>query len=163
MRYFEKVSFNEFKKYYGDNIKLYEDYKLPVRATLNSAGYDFFLIEDIIIKPGEIKKIPTGYKSNFESDEMLMLCIRSSIGFKYNVRLTNQLGIIESDYYNNIDNEGHMFISLQNEGDNDFVLKKGDAYVQGIFVKFLKTDDDYVDKKRISGIGSTTRKEGIYE
>lgn len=156
MRRFEKVSIDEFNKYYDK--KLYEEYDLPKRMTSHSAGYDFFAIEGFTIKPGEIKKIPTGYKVTFGSDEMLMILIRSSMGFKYNVRMTNQVGIIESDYYNNIDNEGHMFISLQNEGDKDYVVKKGDAYAQGIFVKFLICDDDTTTNKRIGGIGSTNKK-----
>ena len=110
MRKFEKVSIDEFSKYYDK--KLYEEYDLPKRMTSHSAGYDFFAIEGFTIKPGEIKKIPTGYKATFGNDEMLMILVRSSMGFKYNVRMTNQVGIIESDYYNNIDNEGHMFVSL---------------------------------------------------
>ena len=155
MRRFEKISLEEFSKYY-DKI-LYEEYDFPNRMTAHSAGYDFFAIEGFTIKSGEIKKIPTGYKATFESDEMLMLLVRSSMGFKYNVRMTNQVGIIESDYYNNIDNEGHMFVSLQNEGEKDFVVKKGDAYAQGIFVKFLICDDDSAISKRSGGLGSTNK------
>ena len=101
MRKFEKISYPEFVKVFGDNKTLYDDYMLPLRGTKYSAGYDFFAIKDYVIKPNEIVKIPTGYKATFESDEMLMLVVRSSMGFKYNVRLTNQVGIIESDYYNN--------------------------------------------------------------
>ena len=70
-------------------------------------------------------------------DEMLMIVVRSSQGFKYNVRLCNQVGIIESDYYNNETNEGHLFIRLQNHGDKDYIVKKGDAICQAIFTKFL--------------------------
>ena len=157
-RYFEKISFEQFKKDIKDDINLYEEYKLPIRKTKFSAGYDFLAIEDFEIKPGEIKKIPTGYKANFLGDEMLMLLVRSSMGFKYNLRLCNQVGIIESDYYNNPDNEGHMFIALQNEGDKVYNVKKGDAYAQGVFTKFL-TCGDIVNEERVSGIGSTNRKE----
>ena len=158
-RYFEKISFDEFKKDIKDDLELYDEYLLPERETKYSAGYDFFAIQNIEIKPGEIKKIPTGYKAYFGHDEMLMLFVRSSMGFKYNVRLTNQVGIIESDYYNNPDNEGHMYIALQNEGDKVFKLKKGDAYCQGIFVKFL-TCGEKVETERCGGIGSTDKKEG---
>lgn len=158
MRKFEKISFNEFVKVFGDNKTLYDDYMLPLRGTKYSAGYDFFAIKDYVIKPNEILKIPTGCKAKFESDEMLMLVVRSSVGFKYNVRLTNQVGIIESDYYNNPDNEGHMWFCLQNHGDKDFIINKGDAYAQGIFVKYLTTDDDNVNKIRTGGIGSTNKK-----
>ena len=158
MRKFEKISYPEFVKVFGDNKTLYDDYMLPLRGTKCSAGYDFFAIKDYVIKPNEILKIPTGYKATFESDEMLMLVIRSSMGFKYNVRLTNQVGIIESDYYNNPDNEGHMWICFQNHGDKEYIINKGDAYAQGIFVKFLTTDDDCVNKTRIGGLGSTNKK-----
>ena len=155
MRKFEKVSIDEFSKYYDK--KLYEEYDLPKRMTSHSAGYDFFAIEGFTLKPGEIKKIPTGYKATFGSDEMLMILVRSSMGFKYNVRMTNQVGIIESDYYNNIDNEGHIFVSLQNEGDRDFVVKKGEGYAQGIFTKFLICDDDVTTNERQGGLGSTNK------
>ena len=136
MRKFEKISYPEFVKVFGDNKTLYDDYMLPLRGTKYSAGYDFFAIKDYVIKPNEILKIPTGYKATFESDEMLMIVVRSSMGFKYNVRLTNQVGIIESDYYNNPDNEGHMLVCLQNHGDKEYIINKGDAYAQGIFVNF---------------------------
>lgn len=160
MRKFEKISFNEFKKVFGDNKTLYDDYMLPKRATKYSAGYDFYAIEDYTIKPGEIVKIPTGYKSCYESDEILLIVVRSSMGFKWNVRITNQVGVIDSDYYNNIDNEGHMFVSLQNEGDKEYKINKGDAYAQGIFMKYLVTDDDNIEMSRTGGIGSTNKKEG---
>ena len=155
-RYFEKISFEQFKKDIKDDINLYNSYELPERKTKNSAGYDFIAIEDFELKPGEIKKIPTGYKANFGSDEMLMLLVRSSMGFKYNIRMTNQVGIIESDYYNNEDNEGHMFVSLQNEGDKTYIVKKGESYTQGIFTKFLTCGDK---NKRVGGLGSTNKKE----
>ena len=156
MRCFEKISIEEFSKFYDKS--LYDDYILPKRMSKYSAGYDFFAIEDFVIKPGEIKKIPTGYKAIFNEDEMLLLLVRSSMGFKYNVRMTNQVGVIESDYYNNESNEGHMFISLQNEGDKNYVINKGDAYAQGIFTKFLICDNDKVNSIRIGGLGSTNKR-----
>ena len=110
-RYFEKISFEQFKKEIKDDKKLYEEYILPRRSTEFSAGYDFFAIEDIELKPGEIKKIPTGYRAKFMGDEVLLLVIRSSLGFKYNVRLTNQVGVIDADYYNNEETHGHMYVA----------------------------------------------------
>ena len=157
MRCFEKISFEQFKKDIQNNQVLYNEYELPKRSTKHSAGYDFFAIEEFTLKPGELIKIPTGYKVKMETDEMLMLLVRSGMGFKYNVRMCNQVGIIESDYYNNESNEGHMFIKLQNHGEKDFVVKKGDAYAQAIFTKFLITDDDNAEGLRIGGIGSTNK------
>ena len=159
MRKFEKISFEQFKKDIKDDIELYNNYLLPKRSTNNSAGYDFYAFNKIIIKPGEIVKIPTGYKVALNSDEVLLLLVRSSMGFKYNVRLCNQVGVIDSDYYNNESNEGHIFVALQNEGNKDYVVEPGSAYVQGIFNKFLITDDDFVDSTRTGGIGSTSKEE----
>ena len=150
------VSYDQFRKDICDNKKLYDEYTLPTRSTKNSAGYDFVAINDFQIKPGEIKKIPLGIKVQMNEDEVLFLIVRSSMGFKYNVRMTNQIGVIDSDYYNNETNEGHMWISLQNEGKEDFIVKKGDHIVQGIFMKYLTVDDEEeINNVRISGFGST--------
>lgn len=156
MRKFEKISFEQFKKDVIDDIDIYNSYKLPIRKTKNSAGYDFLLINDIILKPNEVLKIPTGLKVIMNEDEMLMIIVRSGVGFKYNVRLTNQVGIIESDYYNNISNEGHMWISVQNHDDKEIKFEKGNSLCQGIFVKFLTVDnEEFIGTNRIGGLGST--------
>lgn len=159
-RYFEKISFEQFKKDICDDKELYYSYSLPKRSTKNSAGYDFFSLFDFTLKKGESKKIPTGIKCNMESDEMMMLVVRSSMGFKYNIRMCNQIGIFESDYYNNETNEGHAWLKLQNEGNQDYIVKKGDAICQGIFTKFLTVDnEETIVTKRKGGIGSTNKEE----
>ncbi len=164
MRGFEKISFAEFRKVFGDDKELYQEYNLPRRSSKHSAGYDFLAVKDYVIKPKEILKIPTGVKARMQGDEVLLIVVRSSMGFKYNVRLTNQVGVIDSDFYNNIDNEGHIFISLQNEGDKDYVIEKGEAYAQGMFMKYLLSDDDTAEGIRIGGLGSSNkRKDDEYE
>ena len=159
-RKFEKISYKQFKEDVFDDKKLYEEYPLPRRGTKYSAGYDFFSLYDFTLKPGEIKKIPTGVKIKMGSDEMLMLVVRGSMGFKYNVRMCNQIGIFESDYYNNESNEGHVWLKIQNEGEIDYVVKKGDAICQGIFTKFLTVDNEEEIKNiRKGGFGSTNKEE----
>ena len=104
---------------------------------------------DFSIKPGETKKIPTGIKAYMKEDEFLMIIVRSSTGFKYNVRLVNQVGIIDQDYYNNKDNEGHMWVKLQNEGDKEYVVKKGEGFAQCLFANYLTVsneDEDYNER-----------------
>lgn len=161
MRKFEKISFNQFKKDVKDDKELYESIILPKRGTKNAAGYDFFALYDYTLKPREIMKVPTGIKVSMEEDDVLFLLDRSSMGFKYNVRMCNQVGVIDSDYYNNSDNEGHMWIKIQNEGDKDYVVKKGDAMIQGVFLKYLKVDDECeITEERKGGLGSTNKKEG---
>lgn len=142
MRDFEKISFDQFSKDVKNDEKLYNEIKIPKRDSNATAGYDICLLNDIELNPGEIIKIPTGLKSFFESDEVLLLVVRSSMGFKYNIRLCNQVGVIDADYYNNKDNEGHIWLRIQNEGDKSVELHKGDAIVQGIFMKYLTTNSD---------------------
>lgn len=156
MRCFEKISFEQFKNDVCDDKLIYNKFKLPNRSTKNSAGYDFFSLFDFSLKPGEIMKIPTGIKANMENNDVLFLVVRSSMGFKYNVRMCNQVGVIDSDYYNNSDNEGHIWIKLKNEGDKDFIVKNGDAICQGIFLNYLTvTNERDVKKIRNGGLGST--------
>lgn len=156
MRSFEKISFEQFKNDVCDDKLIYNKFKLPNRSTKNSAGYDFFSLFDFSLKPGEIMKIPTGIKVNMENNDVLFLVVRSSMGFKYNVRMCNQVGVIDSDYYNNSDNEGHIWIKLKNEGDKDFIVKNGDAICQGIFLNYLTvTNERDVKKIRNGGLGST--------
>ena len=142
MRKFEKISFEQFKKDISDDKKLYKEYSLPKRETKKAAGYDFYALYDYTLKPGEIMKIPTGVKVQMEDDDVLFLIDRSSMGFKYNVRMCNQVGVIDADYYNNSNNEGHIWIRIQNEGDKDYVVKKDDGIIQGIFIKYLTVDEE---------------------
>lgn len=156
MRKFEKISLKQFIKDTGLTEKEYNEITLPHRATPQSAGYDFHILEDLTLKPGEIKKVPTAIKASMNSDEVLMIYIRSSLGFKYNMRMCNQTGIIDSDYYNNEDNEGHIFIAIQNEGQETVNLKENERFAQGIFIKYLTTDDEEeITSTRTGGIGST--------
>ena len=133
---------------------------LPKRATRLSAGYDFFAPEDIKLAPGESTKVATGIKAYMQPDEVLMLFPRSGLGFKYFVRLANTVGVVDADYYGNESNDGHIFVKIRNEGDNELFIPAGDAFAQGIFIKYLLTDDDSFDNgaERIGGEGSTTGK-----
>lgn len=158
-RKFEKISFEQFKKDTNLTKEDYESYQIPKRNTKYSAGYDFITLENFTIKPNQIKLIPTGIKADMNNDEVLLLIIRSSLGFKYNIRLCNQVGVIDKDYYNNKDNEGHIFIKIKNEGDSPKTFEKHQHIAQGLFIKYLTTDDEEeITKERTGGIGSTNKK-----
>lgn len=147
MRDFEKISFEQFSKDVKNDRELYNSIKIPKRDSDSTAGYDIYILNDIKLKPNEIVKLPTGLKCFFEKDEVLLLVVRSSMGFKYNIRLCNQVGVIDADYYNNKDNEGHIWIKIQNEGNNEVEFNKGEAIVQGIFFKYLTIKSDETLKK----------------
>lgn len=138
--------------------KIYEDIKLPKRSTIDSAGYDIYSPYNFSLNPNEEIIIPTGIKASMNNNNFLEVVPRSSLGFKYKVRLCNTLGIVDSDYYNNTKNEGHIFVALRNEGDKLLCVNKGEAFCQGIFIEYGTTRDDEVNEIRQGGIGSTNGK-----
>ena len=155
---FEKVSQEEFLKA-CDSLEVYNDIKLPKRATVGSAGYDFYAPFDITLAPGETIKIPTGIRVQMEVNYVLKLYPRSGLGFKYRLQLNNTVGIIDSDYYYS-DNEGHIFAKINNDSNEGktVTINKGDGFMQGIFIEYgIKFDDD-ITEIRNGGFGSTTKK-----
>lgn len=128
---------------------------LPTRSTKNSAGYDFFNPKNIICKSHKITMIPTGIKAQFPEDEMLLLFNRSSNPKKKGLIILNGVGVVDSDYYNNTDNEGEMAFVFYNMLEEDVTLLAGEKLGQGVFVKYEKTDDDMAEGERIGGFGST--------
>lgn len=138
-----------------DNVSDYDDIKLPKRATVGSAGYDFFSPMSFTLLPGETIKIATGIRCRIDEGFVLKIYPRSSFGFKYRAVLDNTVGIIDSDYFN-ADNEGHIFVKITNNGDKTLVVNKGDAFCQGIFVQYFLTCDDDTTGIRTGGIGSTS-------
>lgn len=99
--------------------------------------------------------VPTGVKCKLEDDQVLHLYIRSSCPLNHYLFLGNGTGVIDSDYYNNEDNEGHIFFQIINLSPFNIVVKKGDIIGQGEIVHFCKTDDDEADGVRTGGFGST--------
>lgn len=144
-------SFSEYLKGVYDNIQL------PVRKTKSSAGYDFNCPFEISIGSGRKVKFPTGIKAKMPEGVVLQVHIRSSLGIKHDLCITNTTGIIDSDYYNNTNNEGDIIISLTNNGANHYVTESHKAVAQGIFIKYETTEDDKADGERIGGIGSTSK------
>ncbi len=158
---FEKVSKTQFcsawRETFGtDGEAVYETIRLPRRATAGSAGYDFFAPVSFTLSPGQTIKIPTGVRVWIENGWVLKLYPRSGLGFKYRLQLNNTVGIIDSDYYG-ADNEGHIFIKLTNDSNEEksLTISAGDGFAQGIFVEYGITLDDECDGVRTGGFGST--------
>lgn len=126
---------------------------LPTRSTQYSAGYDFVSNGYYEAKPNEIVKIWTDVKCYMNNDEVLLIDVRSSMGGKW--ALANTIGVIDSDYVNNDNNDGNIGIFLKNISNDIQTINVGDKIAQGIFVKYLITDDDIAHNKRNGGFGST--------
>lgn len=137
--------------------EIYEQIKLPKRATRGSAGYDFYAPITFNISPGRELLIPTGIRVEMEEDWVLMLYPRSGLGFKYRLQLNNTVGIIDSDYFFS-DNEGHIQIKVMNDSreGKTVELAGGMAFAQGIFMGYGITVDDDCSGVRNGGFGSTS-------
>lgn len=150
-RGFEIVA-DEFRKYPEIDIQL------PKRGDSRSAGYDFYAPCDITLQPNEKVLLFSDVKAYMQDDEVLMLYVRSSIGIKKGLVLSNGTGIIDSSYYNNPSNDGNIGIALHNTTDKVVELKQGERVIQGIFMNYLVADEDYViHENRVGGIGSSNR------
>ena len=127
---------------------------LPNRATKSSIAYDFYSPIDTVINPMQSVMIWTDVKAEFNTDEALLINVRSSMG-KYPVMVANTQGWIESDYYSNPDNDGNIGIRLFNLGNEPYEIKAGDRIAQGMFIKYLEADNGNTDIERQGGFGSS--------
>lgn len=139
-------------------IEKYKSLKpiIPTRATSYSAGYDFASLEEVTINPKEIVFIKTGIKVEMNEDDTLLIFARSSLGIKKGLMLSNSVGVIDQDYFNNDNNEGHIMFPLYNFKDTPVTILKDEKVCQGIFTKYYKTDDDEpLSNNRVGGFGSS--------
>ena len=144
--------------------RMYEQIKLPERATVCSAGYDIRTPFSFELAPGESIKIPTGIRCTMINKYFLAVFPRSSISMKKNISLANTVGIIDADYYF-ADNEGHIVLMLKNNNKkswfkkknkmNTWKVKAGERICQGIFLPYGITYDDKANTERKGGMGST--------
>ncbi|OCA86639.1 dUTP diphosphatase [Pradoshia sp. D12] len=135
-----------------------DEVKLPMRGDAGSAGYDFFSNETITLNVGGKHLFWTNVKAYMQQNELLEIHIRSSLGVKYGLVLSNGTGIIDSSYYGNPENDGNIGISITNRGEAPVLVKKGDRIAQGIFKQYLLADEDQVlHASRTGGFGSTKR------
>lgn len=167
---FYKVSFEQYLKDFrncnplstlsDDEIrKIYDNIKLPKRATKGSAGYDIFSPQTFELKEDYLPQtVPLGIKAEMPENVFLMIVPRSGIGFKTGSRLANTVGIIDSDYFNAVTNEGHIMIKFMS-GFKDASFVEGKALAQGIFLNYITTDDDEAGENRIGGFGSTSNQQ----
>lgn len=137
-----------------------KDINLPKRSTKNAAGYDIEAAEDIVVPvyfPGvKPTLIPTGLKAYCMEDECFFLMSRSS-GPKKGLLTPHGFGLIDSDYYENKENDGHFYVQVFNCSDKELLIKKGEKIAQVVFTKYLLIDNDSADGERISGFGSTDK------
>jgi len=151
-----------FEPVVKEHLKTYnssEEVVLPLRGTKTAAGYDFITPIDIEIVPNDSVLVWTDVKAYMLDDEVLELYPRGSTGNKRFVKLKNTVGIVDSDYYSNIKNDGNIGLNLWNFGKEVQRFSAGDPIIQAVFKKFLESDNCNTEVKRTGGNGSTSEKE----
>ena len=130
---------------------------IPQRKTSKSAGYDIVALtdEDVYLSPGQSVNLATGLKACMEDDEVMLLFIRSSLGIKKGITLSNSCAVIDADYYNNPDTDGHFILNVINTSNEVQCIPARSRVAQAVFVKYLTVDDDNATGERVGGIGST--------
>ena len=157
--------------------------KCPQKATKDSVAYDFYTPVDLVIPPQEKVTVYSDIKAYMEPGVVLILVPRSSAGIKLDLSLANTIGVGESDFYNNPDNEGNYAFSLRNlrkdmeltgykllecggetipipqinplREQNTVHIKAGERVMQGFFLQTLTADNGNSDAVRVGGVGST--------
>lgn len=128
---------------------------LPVRKTAQSAGYDLAAAAETVVEPGRVALVPTGLKAYMAPDEVLLLYIRSSLAVKRGLMLANGVGVVDADYADNPENEGHIMVAVVNIGREPVAIKQGERIAQGIFTRYLTVENDEATGDRTGGFGST--------
>lgn len=128
---------------------------LPVRKTAASAGYDLAAAQSVTVPVGKVVLVPTGLKAYMEPDEFLAIYVRSSLAVKRGLMLANGVGVVDADYVDNPDNEGHIMVALYNGSGQEQVIQAGERVAQAIFQPFRTVDGDAAAGARTGGFGST--------
>lgn len=159
-----RINLNDLKG--NENMRGFElieemNGELPIKATIHSAGVDFIASSDITIPAfrfkGQATLVPTGVKAFMQKDEYLQIFARSSIPVNLGLIMSNGVGIVDADYYNNPKNEGHIMIEFNNLTNEHITIEKGTRIAQGIFNKVLPVTHGVRLKNdtRNGGFGST--------
>lgn len=153
----ESMGVRGFKEVKQSMKKHTDTATLPTRGSKTSAGYDFYLPTNVTLQPNEKVCVWSDVKAYMQEGEVLMIHVRSSIGIKKGLMLSNLTGVIDADYFENESNDGNIGIALYNYSDKVVELSKGERICQGVFMPFLVADNGNTNKERTGGIGSTNK------
>lgn len=134
--------------------KLNPSAKIPSYATENSAGFDFYTIEDVEIEPGKTAMVKTGLSVEIPEGYFMGILPRSSTGLKTPLRLSNSMGVIDSDY------RGEIMLLFTNTGNETFKIESNTRLAQGIIfpvfqIEIIESEELSETERGTGGFGST--------
>jgi len=124
----------------------------PFFATDGAAGLDLSVFgNDITIAPHGHSVVPTGIKVAIPQGYVGLIYVRSSLGIKRGIMLSNSVGVIDSDY------RGELLVSLYNTSSETQTLKSGERIAQLVIVPYLRPELEEKDE-----LDETERNEGRF-
>ncbi|OGO79177.1 MAG: deoxyuridine 5'-triphosphate nucleotidohydrolase [Clostridiales bacterium GWB2_37_7] len=130
---------------------------IPAYATPGSAGMDLkaCIDEAVVIKPGQIAKIPTGIAIQIPNSYIGGFVFpRSGLSSKHGISLINCVGVIDSDY------TGEVVCPVVNHSDKEFIINPGDRIAQLVFMpvcnaSLIQVEELQETERGSGGFGST--------
>ena len=142
-----------------DIKKLKDNAIIPTFGTEYSAGADLYacIDENLVIKPGETKLIPTGLSMAIPEGYGGFIYARSSLASKRGLAPANKVGVVDADY------RGEVMVALYNQSNEEQTIEVNERIAQLIIAPFLKVEFNEVDAldetvRGSGGFGSTGTK-----
>jgi dUTP pyrophosphatase len=134
--------------------RTHPDAQIPRYATAGAACFDFHAVERVEIPPTFAVTIRTGLAPEIPPGKVMKIYSRSGHGFKSGIRLSNCVGVIDSDY------RGEIMVRLHNDGDHTFIVEVGDRIAQGGIedapqVEIIEAFEMSATDRGAGGFGST--------
>lgn len=136
-------------------IKLDANGKVPTYAHETDAAADLYAAETVIVKAHSLGNIiPTNIKIALPENWTAYVVPRSSMGVKTPLRLSNSVGVIDSDY------RGQIGVIYDNISDSDYTINAGDRIAQLIVMPTYRFKPQVMDilpatERDEGGFGST--------
>lgn len=112
----------------------------PSYANEYAAGLDIRSNTDVLLEPGDVVDIETLLAVEIPKGHFGLVVARSGLSFKKQIKLINDVGIIDEDY------RGNIGIRLINEGNEPYLIGAGDRVAQMIIIPYIQADLEYVDE-----------------
>lgn len=138
--------------------RLCEEAKLPTYTTEGSGAFDIYALMEKEVFPGTPRVFSTGLAFEIPEDHVMLIFSRSGHGFNENIRLSNCVGVIDSDY------RGELMVKLTQDptfsSRNTFLVREGDRIAQGMVlptprVIFRLVSELPSTERGSNGLGST--------
>lgn len=130
-------------------IKLEDGVEAPKYAHEGDAGLDLRITEDVWLRPGERKNVPTGVRAAIPAGYVGLCFPRSGLASKLGISLSNCVGVLDSGY------RGVIGATLVNHDKKPHLLQKGERVCQLVIVPFASCELKIVDE-----LDNTERGEG---